>query len=283
MTKLKLGAHVSISGGTPTAPPRARAIGATAMQIFTKTANQWRERDCDEAEVAAFKAGLAETDVIETCSHDSYLINLASPKPDLRKKSLTSMIKELQRCEALGIDYVVSHPGNYIDDKESGLDRNAEAIGMALEESPGKTMLLMETTAGAGTVLGWNFEEIAALLEKTPKEHRKRVGVCLDTCHIFAAGYDIVNDYEGVMKHFDDIVGLDKLKVIHLNDSKFGLGTKKDRHELIAEGELGEGPFRKIMNDDRLKDIMKILETPKLDDPVATDTKMLERLKSYIE
>lgn len=281
MSTLKLGAHVSISGGTPTAPPRAKALNATAMQIFTKTANQWRERECSTEEIEAFKAGMAETDVIETCAHDSYLINLASPKPDLREKSIQSYIAELQRCEDLGINYVVSHPGNFIDEKESGIDRNSEAIGIGLEAVPGRVMLLLETTAGAGTVLGWQFEEIAALIDKIPSQYQSRVGVCLDTCHIFAAGYDIVDDYDGVMKHFDDVIGFERLRVIHLNDSKFGLGTKKDRHELIAEGHLGEKPFRRIMTDPRLADIMKVIETPKLDDPIATDTIMLNRLRGY--
>lgn len=281
MSTLKLGAHVSISGGTPTAPPRAKALNATAMQIFTKTANQWRERECSTEEIEAFKAGMAETDVIETCAHDSYLINLASPKPDLREKSIQSYIAELQRCEDLGINYVVSHPGNFIDEKESGIERNSEAIGIGLEAVPGRVMLLLETTAGAGTVLGWQFEEIAALIDKVPSQYQSRVGVCLDTCHIFAAGYDIVDDYDGVMKHFDDVIGFDRLRVIHLNDSKFGLGTKKDRHELIAEGHLGEKPFRRIMTDPRLADIMKVIETPKLDDPIATDTIMLNRLRGY--
>jgi deoxyribonuclease-4 len=277
----KLGAHVSTAGGTHTAPARAKAIDATAMQIFTKQANQWRERQCEVAEVEAFKAGLAETQVVETCAHDSYLINLASPKPDLRAKSIESFVCELQRCEALGLNYLVSHPGNYMDDRESGIARNAEAIGIGLERVPGKVMLLMETTAGTGTVIGWNFEELAALLEQVPAAQRHRVGVCMDTCHIFAAGYDLVNDYDGVMRHFGDTIGFDRLKMMHLNDSKFGLGTKKDRHELIAEGALGEKPFRRIMTDERLQNIAKVIETPKLDDPEATDRRMLERLRSY--
>ncbi len=277
----KLGAHVSTAGGTPNAPIRAKAIGATAMQIFTKQANQWKERQCEPTEIDAFKAGMAETDVVETCAHDSYLINLASPKPDLREKSLESFVSELQRCEALGLNYLVSHPGNFMDERESGVARNAEAIGMGLERAPGNVMLLMETTAGAGTVIGWNFEELAELLEKVPAEQRKRVGVCMDTCHIFAAGYDLVNDYDGVMRHFGDVIGFERLKMMHLNDSKFGLGTKKDRHELIAEGALGEGPFRRIMTDERLQPIAKVLETPKLDDPEATDRLMLARLRSY--
>jgi len=277
----KLGAHISTSGGTPNAPARAKAVGGTAMQIFTKQANQWRERAIDDVERDAFRAAMAETELVETCAHDSYLINLASPKPDLRQKSIESFVAELKRCDALGLNYLVSHPGNYMDDRDSGIARNAEAIGIGLEQAPGNVMLLMETTAGTGTVIGWNFEELASLLAQVPAAYQHRMGVCLDTCHVYAAGYDLVNDYDGVIAKFDDILGLHRLKMMHLNDSKNGLGTKKDRHELIAEGALGEGPFRRIMTDDRLKDIAKVIETPKGDEPDVMDRKMLERLRSY--
>ena len=148
-----LGAHVSIAGGTSKAPPRAQAIGATAMQIFTKMANRWADRVCEDEECTAFITGLGETGVRETCGHDSYLINLASPDPVLRQRSMDSFISELGRCAALGLNYLVSHPGNFIDDRASGMDRNAEAIAESLERAPGKTMLLLEMTAGAGTVL----------------------------------------------------------------------------------------------------------------------------------
>lgn len=277
----KLGAHVSTSGGVPTAPARAKAIDATAMQIFTKQANQWRERVCEPEECSAFRSALAETRVVESCAHDSYLINLASPKPELREKSLASFVAELRRCEALGLTYLVSHPGNFMDDRESGIDRNAEAIGIGLEQAPGTVMLLMETTAGTGTAIGSTFEELATLLERVPAAQRGRVGICLDTCHVYAAGYDLVADYDGVIRHFDDALGLSRLRMMHLNDSKHGLGTHKDRHELIAEGALGEGPFRRIMTDERLQNVAKVIETPKLDDPEATDRKMLERLRGY--
>ncbi|MGZ3333658.1 MAG: deoxyribonuclease IV, partial [Gemmatimonadaceae bacterium] len=214
-----LGAHVSIAGGTSKAPPRAKSIGATAMQIFTKMGNRWAERVCDDEECTAFVTGLGETGVRETCAHDSYLINLASPDPVLRERSLDSFVKELERCAALRLKYLVSHPGNFMDDRASGLDRNAEAIGIALERAPGKTMLLLEMTAGAGTVLGSSFEEMATLIELIPTPYRKRVGVCVDTAHIFAAGYDIANDYDGVWARFDDVIGRRRLHLMHLNDS----------------------------------------------------------------
>ena len=278
-----LGAHVSIAGGTSKAPPRAESIGATAMQIFTKMASRWAERVCEEEECTAFLTELGETGVREACAHDSYLINLASPDPVLRQRSIDSFINELQRCAALKLQYLVSHPGNFMDERSSGLERNAEAIGIALERAPGKTMLLMEMTAGAGTVLGSSFEEMAKLIELIPPPYRKRIGVCVDTAHIFAAGYDIVNDYDGVWARFDDVIGRPRLRLMHLNDSKVPLGSRKDRHELIGEGAIGEGAFRSIMNDARLASVGKIIETPKLDDAETTDRRMLERLRSYIE
>ena len=217
----------------------------------------------------------------ETCAHDSYLSNLASPKPELREKSLESFVSERKRCDALGLTYLVSHPGNYMDDRSSGIARNAEAIGIGLERAPGNVVLLMETTAGTGTSIGSTFEELAELLEQIPAAQRVRVGICMDTCHVFAAGYDLINDYDGVIRHFDDVLGLARLRMMHLNDSKHALGTHKDRHELIAEGHLGEQPFRSVMTDERLRGVAKVIETPKLDDPEATDRRMLERLRSY--
>ncbi len=277
-----LGAHVSIAGGTSKAPPRAKSIGATAIQIFTKMANRWAERVCEEEECTAFVNGLGETGVRESCAHDSYLINLASPDPVLRRKSIESFVKELERAAALKLHYLVSHPGNFMDDRASGLQRNADAIGEALERTPGDVILLLEMTAGAGTVLGSTFEEMAALIERIPLPHRDRVGVCVDTAHVFAAGYDIVNDYDGVWSRFDDVIGRSRLRMMHLNDSKVPLGSKRDRHELIGEGAIGEGAFRRIMNDDRLASVGKIIETPKLDDAEVTDRRMIERLKGYI-
>lgn len=276
-----LGAHVSTEGGVIEAPARAAAIGATGMQIFTKPANRWAERVCDEAESARFRAGLATTRVRATVSHDSYLINLASPDPTLHARSLASFIGELRRAEALGLDFIVSHPGNYMDDRTSGLARNVDAITLALETVPGRVRVLMETTAGAGTGLGATFEEIAALVAGVGAGVRSRMGVCVDTCHLLAAGYDLVQDYDGVWARFGDVVGWDRLALLHLNDSKFGLGTRRDRHELIGEGQLGEPVFRRVMTDARLAAIMKIIETPKQDDAAATDTRMLARLRSY--
>jgi len=282
MTDL-LGAHVSTAGGVKAAPPRAAAIGATAMQIFTKQANRWAERECDEDERRDFAEALAATGVRVTCSHDSYLINLASPDPVLRARSVESFAAELRRSNALGLTYVVSHPGNFMDDRAAGIARNVDGITAALEQVVGPTMLLMETTAGQGTVIGSTFEEMAALLAGIAEPLRARVGVCVDTAHVFAAGYDIVGDYDGVMTRFGDVVGFDRLRMMHLNDSKAPLGSRKDRHELIGEGMIGEGAFRRIMTDERLAAVPKVIETPKLDDAEATDRRMLDRLRGYAD
>jgi deoxyribonuclease-4 len=277
-----LGAHISIAGGTAQAPARAKTIGATAMQIFTKMANRWAERACEDDECKLFRAALADTDVTALSAHDSYLINLASPDDVLRSRSLESFILELRRCEALGLAYLVSHPGNFMDDRASGIARNAEGITAALEAVPGKVKILMETTAGSGTAIGSSFTEMNELIERVPTKLRRRVGVCVDTAHIFAAGYDITGDYDGVIRRFDDEIGLQRLRMMHLNDSKAPLGSRRDRHELIGEGAIGEGAFRRIMNDPRLAKVAKVIETPK-HEPDVTDRTMLERLRSYIE
>jgi deoxyribonuclease-4 len=277
-----LGAHVSIAGGTHEAPPRARAIGASTMQIFTKMANRWADRACETDECSTFAAALAETRVRATVAHDSYLINLASPDPVLCRRSIESFVMELERCEALGLTYLVSHPGNYIDDRSSGIARNADAITEALSRVPGRTILCMETTAGSGTAIGAAFEDLAELIDRIPEPHRSRMGICLDTCHAYSAGYDIVNAYEDVWNRFDDLIGLRRLRVMHLNDSKTPFDSRRDRHELIGEGSIGERGFRNVMNDPRLVAVPKIIETPKGTDPTATDARMLALLRSYI-
>jgi deoxyribonuclease-4 len=279
--RLLLGAHVSTAGGTANAPPRAKAIGATALQIFTKQANRWAERACEDEECRAFRAALGDTAVEATIAHDSYLINLASPDPVLGARSLESFIAELQRCEALGLQYLVSHPGNYMDDRASGIARNADAIAEALERVPGRTVLCLETTAGSGTALGATFEELAAIIERVPASLQSRLGVCVDSCHVYAAGYDLSEDYADVWARFDDALGRARLRVMHLNDSKTPLGSRRDRHELIGEGSLGERAFRQIMTDERLFTVPKVIETPKLDDAEKTDRRMLERLLGY--
>jgi deoxyribonuclease-4 len=276
-----LGAHISAAGGVPLTPARADDIGATAMQIFTKMPNRWAERDVDAAEATAFRTALAGSGVRFTNAHDSYLINLASPDPALRTRSIESFAAELRRCHALGLDALVSHPGNFMDDRASGIARNADAITVALESERGKTRLLMELTAGQGTVIGSTFEELAALLDRIPARLRRRVGVCLDTAHVFAAGYDLAGDYDGVWARFGDAIGFERLGLLHLNDSKAPLGSRKDRHEQIGVGMLGDAPFRRIMTDPRLAGVPKVLETPKGDDMVTNDRRALEKLRGF--
>ena len=280
-TGAPLGAHVSTAGGAATAPARATAIGATAMQVFTKVPNQWKEKEINDADAAGFKAELAKTNVRFTNAHDSYLINLASPDATLRTRSIESFKAELRRCHALGLDALVSHPGNYIDDRESGIARNADAIVESLEATPGATRLLMELTAGQGTVIGATFEEMAALIARIPATLRTRIGVCLDTAHVFAAGYDLVNGYDGVWSAFGDIIGFDRLGLLHLNDSAAPLGARRDRHALIGEGAIGDGPFERIMTDPRFATLPKVLETPKGVDMVTNDRRMLAKLRDF--
>lgn len=278
-----LGAHVSTAGGTHEAPPRARAIGATAMQIFTKMANRWAERGCEDDERTAFRSALDATRVRHTVAHDSYLINLASPDDVLRRRSIESFVAELQRCQALGLTFLVSHPGNYIDERASGIRRNADAITEALSRAPGETILCLEITSGSGTAIGSSFEDLAELIDLVPEPFRARVGICVDTCHAYSAGYDLVGAYDDVWRRFDDVIGMPRLEVMHLNDSKTPFNSRRDRHELIGEGSLGERAFRHVMNDERLAGVPKVIETPKGTDPTATDARMLERLRSYID
>ncbi|MEK7667076.1 MAG: deoxyribonuclease IV [Gemmatimonadota bacterium] len=281
MSALLLGAHVSTQGGVATAPARGRAIGATAIQIFTKTPNQWREPTLDGAAVTAFRAGLEEHGIRAVVSHDSYLINLASPDPALRRRSEAAFVAELRRCEALGIPYVVSHPGNFLDERAAGLRRNAEAYAACLAAVPGKVGVAIETTAGSGTALGSTFEELRDLADLMPRTARARVAFCADTCHLWAAGYDLVRDYDGVVSAFDRVLGLARLACLHLNDSRGVRGSRLDRHALIGEGTLGKEPFRRIMTDPRLDQVPKILETPKGDDMVTNDRRMLRRLRAF--
>ena len=276
-----LGAHVSTVGGVAEAPARGAAIGATAIQIFTKTPNQWREPTIDAAVADRFRAELTRHEIGMVVAHDSYLINLASPDEALRAKSIRSFIGELSRCRALGIPWVVSHPGNYMDERAAGLDRNARGYAECLAAVPGAVGVLIEGTAGAGTALGATFEELRALRDAMPEEARARVGFCLDTAHLHAVGYDVAGGIMGVWKEFDRVVGLNLLKCLHLNDSKAARGSHLDRHQWIAEGTIGADAFRRIMRDPRLAAVIKIIETPKLDDPVKHDRRMLRRLRAY--
>ena len=276
-----LGAHVSTAGGVATAPARGVAIGATALQLFTKTPNQWREPEVSAETAEAYRTELKKSGIRSVVAHDSYLINLASPDEVLRARSMTSFMAELTRCNRLGVPAVVSHPGNFLDDHDAGIKRNAAAITSCLERVAGPVMVLLETTAGTGTALGRTFEELAQIRGLIPAPHQDRIGFCADTCHLYAAGYDMVRDYDGVWDAWDRVLGFALLRCVHLNDSKTPMGARRDRHELIAEGTLGAEPFRRIMRDPRFDGIPKLLETPKGDDMVTNDKRMLRRLRAY--
>jgi deoxyribonuclease-4 len=277
----ELGAHVSSAGGVRHAPGRAAALDAGVLQLFTKMASRWHEPELAGEEIDAYRANAGLHGIRAASTHDSYLINLASPDPVLRARSIASFDAELRRAAHLGIGCVVTHPGNATDDDfESAIVRNAEAVQQALESSTGVSVLF-ETTAGAGRVLGATFEQLARILERIPAPLQDRVGVCLDTCHVWAAGYDLRTAYDDVMQRFDDVIGLSRIRMFHLNDSVGALGSRRDRHAHIGTGALGDDAFRSLLLDDRFRDVPKLLETPKDDDALAADRRNLARLRSY--
>lgn len=278
-----LGAHMSIAGGHALAIERAMNFGMTACQIFTKNANQWAAKPIADAAAEAFRARFAESDVAFVVAHDSYLINLASPDDALRERSIEAFGNELLRCAVLGVPWLVTHPGAHMaSGVEEGVGRVAAALNHLFDRHPELPVtVLLETTAGQGTCLGRTFEELAAILEQV--EDQDRVGVCFDTCHVFAAGYDLRDDssYQATMRSFDEVIGLGRLRVFHFNDSKKGLGARVDRHAHIGEGELGPDPFRFILNDERFADLPGILETPK-DDDGEDDRRNMATLRSLV-
>jgi deoxyribonuclease-4 len=265
----RLGAHLSIAGGVWRAVDRAEASGCAALQIFTKSAGQWRARPLPADEVVRFRERVGETGIRPVLAHNSYLINVAAASPALREQSAAAVEEEIVRAELLGLDGLVMHPGSYtVGSEAQGLESIAEALrGILARRRNGRTMILLEHTAGQGTNLGHRFEHLAAIIERL--DGSPRVGVCLDTCHLIAAGYDIVSEagYRETFRAFDRIVGLDRLKAFHLNDSKRPLGSRVDRHEHIGRGHLGLEVFRRLVNDRRFRGLPMLLETPKLDTP----------------
>jgi deoxyribonuclease IV len=263
----RLGAHMSIKGGLPRAVDRAAASRCQALQIFTKSAGQWRARTLPGDEVALFRRRLDETGIRPVVAHNSYLINVAAALPALRAQSLAALGEELDRAELLGLDGLVMHPGSYTSgSEEEGLRLIGDAIASLLADRPGaRTMVLLEHTAGQGTNLGHRFEHLAAILDRVGGS--PRVGVCLDTCHLLTAGCDLCSQegYEETFRQFDRIVGLDRIRVFHLNDSKKPCGSRIDRHEHIGKGCLGLEPFRRLLNDARFRGLPMLLETPKLE------------------
>jgi deoxyribonuclease IV len=256
-----LGAHEGIAGGVSTAFARAEADGADCLQIFTRSARGWAAKPLEHDEVARFKAEAKRTGK-PVAAHSSYLINCASPDREIRQKSWAALADELGRCERLGVGALIFHPGSH-DDAAEATRLVAEAMGEALEAVPGKTRLLLETTAGQGDWIGWRFEQVAAIRAAVPKATRRRTGVCVDTCHVYAAGYDITTEagYEQTVTELDRTVGLSNVHAFHLNDSKKPLGCRVDRHEHIGEGAMGLAPFRFLVNDARFAETPGFVET----------------------
>lgn len=277
-----LGAHESVSGGLHRAYERVDSVGGEALQIFTRNQRQWRPKPLSEDEIIQFAKARESHETMQVASHGSYLINLASGKEELSHKSINALILEFERCHLLNIPYVVLHPGSHTGDGvEVGLDRVVAAMDQALEKSSEEVMLLLETTAGQGTGLGSGFEELAYLRDRC--SFPERVGFCVDTCHIFAAGYDLrtAESYGNTIQQMDEQLGLDNVKFFHLNDSKKGLGSRVDRHEHIGKGEIGLAGFEQLVNDSRFSQLPMTLETPKGDD-LAEDRENLATLRSLI-
>lgn len=258
---------MSIAGGLPRAIERARATGCDALQIFTKSSGQWRARPLPETEIDAFRRLSAELDVRPVVAHASYLINLAAPDATLRARSRAALGEELDRAEALGLLGVVLHPGSYTTScEEEGLARIAEGLVAVLSTRMGRqTTLLLEHTAGQGTNLGHTFEQLGAIMTEAETAGAPRLGLCLDTCHLLAAGYDLGSDasYAETMTRLDELLGLDRLRAVHLNDSKTALGSHVDRHTHIGSGHVGLSVFRRLLTDMRLDSVPMVLETPK--------------------
>ena len=278
------GAHESIADGVQHAVLRGKQATCDTIQMFNKSTNQWQAKPFAKEELDAYFLAIEETGVTVAVSHTSYLINIASPDKRLNKISYLSLKEELERCETLKIPNLVFHPGSHVGSGEQvGLDKIAENINKLFAELPkNRVTLLLETTAGQGSNLGYTFEQLACIIDKV--EDKKRVGVCLDTCHIFAAGYPITEpkDYRETMKKFDEVIGLKRLRIIHANDSLREFGSKKDRHEHIGKGHIGRQAFANFINDRRLQKVPMILETPKEDD-LAEDIENLKILRSLIK
>ncbi len=282
---VKLGAHMSIAGGYYKAIEAGVAVGCDCVQLFTKNNNQWRAKPITDDDVEKFKAAVAKHKIQHVVSHASYLINLASPNDELRNKSIDAMVIELQRAELLGIPGVVMHPGSYTTSSEAaGIAAIARSINEIHQKiGPCDSQILLENVAGQGTNIGWKWEHLAEIIEQV--DEHERLGVCIDTCHAFAAGYPLspAKDFKKTVASLNKWVGIDRVKAIHLNDSKKPLGSRRDRHEHIGRGEMGLEPFRLLLNHHRLKKIPMYLETAKgQEDGRDLDAINLETLRGLV-
>ncbi|HEY6839479.1 MAG TPA: deoxyribonuclease IV [Geobacteraceae bacterium] len=278
-----LGAHMSITGGIYNAPGRGVAAGCGVIQVFTQNANQWRGKAIADSDIALFREKWQESGLREIVSHDIYLINLAAAPGEVREKSIAAFREEMERCARLGISKIVMHPGAHLGDgEETGIKRICEAFELLFDAVPAYTgKVLLETTAGQGSNVGYRFEHLRAIMDGTSRPDR--FAVCYDTCHTFAAGYDFTtpSGYATVFDEFDRVVGLERLQCFHVNDSVKGLSCRVDRHEHIGKGSMGIEPFRLLVNDPRFAAVPKILETPKGDDD-EFDRMNLATLRSLI-
>jgi len=265
---MKFGAHMSIAGGIDNAPVRGKKIGCDTIQIFTKNANQWKAKEISKEEILRFEEKRKKTGISPVVAHNSYLINIASPDDTLYKKSIEALFIEMKRAELLSLPYLIIHPGSHTGSGEgAGLQRIADALNSLHEKTEGFTVkILLETTAGQGTSLGHTFEQLAAIIDRVIK--RERLGLCLDTAHLFAAGYNIrtKKGYEETMKNLHDVIGIKRVNIFHINDSKKPLGSRVDRHEHIGKGYIGKEGFRPLLKDKRFSHVPMILETPKKSD-----------------
>jgi len=281
---LLIGAHVSIAGGFDHAIMRGEQIGATCIQIFTKSNRQWKSKPITDHDITNFATAQQQSSIQIVVAHASYLINLGSSNAEIAQKSITALIDELQRCESLKIPYLVLHPGTYPspENRNDVLLQIAELINKVFTTTPPRhTSILFETMAGQGSTIGKTLEELALIIKHV---HLKRhVGICIDTCHIFAAGYDIFDQksYTQFWKQVNDTVGIEFVKVIHVNDSKKEASSNVDRHEHIGKGKINPIFFKLLMQDKKLKNVPKILETPKADDEFEDDKKNLATLRKY--
>ncbi|MCF8025328.1 MAG: deoxyribonuclease IV [Desulfobacteraceae bacterium] len=280
--ELILGAHLSISGGLYKALEEAESLGCKALQIFTKNASTWREKTLSREEIGIFEEARKKTGIRSIAAHSAYLINLAAKDPDIRKKSRAALKQELVRCGQLGLPWLVLHAGFHMGEGEkTGIKRIVGTINHVFKQLPeNPTRLLLETTAGQGTSLGSSFKQLAEMMHGI--SNKNRVGICMDTCHIFAAGYDISSrqSYMETMKEFDMILGINNLYVIHVNDALKQCGSRVDRHAHIGEGMIGSRGFSSLVNDPRLSKIPKILETPKKKDGKNMDPENIARLRA---
>lgn len=279
----RLGAHMSVAGGFERAIERGLQVGCQAVQIFTKSNNQWNAPAITEEQATRFKAAYEKSGIKPVFAHDAYLINVGSPNPVNHTRSKEALKTEVERATVLGLAFVVMHPGSHMESgEETALKKIAETVAWVLDRTRGSPVkILYENAAGQGSAVGHRFEHLATLLKLTARPDR--AGICLDTCHLFAAGYDVrtVDSYEKTFGEFDRIVGLKHVQAIHLNDSKKPLGSRVDRHEHIGKGEIGLTGFKCLMNDKRLSHVPMVLETPK-DDECTEDVMNLKVLRGLV-